>query len=308
MPEPAPRSRRIAVLRDEVSRKIAAGEVIDRRFPFRAGAAGQRHRRRAGAIDVYLESGGLSRIRRRDDGSGMDEDDLALCWKPHATSKIETEDDLLTASSLGFRGEALSSVALCSRLVMVSCGEEGGAAHRLEVHGDGWSRSRRARAAAGRWWTSPSCSSTTPPGGSSCAAPPPNRHSAVRSSLTGRQLTRPSLFDCSRKGRSGFPFSPRLRWTGLPTRTRSRSMRVFSASRRRRVKGSPCASWREPLTSGGETGSSSSASSTRGESRSSLSCRPWSSASPATCPAGGIPRLLSSSRPILPWWTSTFTR
>ena len=84
---------------------------------------------------MYLEAGGLARIRVVDDGAGMSEEDLSLCWQPHATSKIETEDDLLTASSLGFRGEALSSIALCSRLVMVSCNEEGAAAHRLEVLG-----------------------------------------------------------------------------------------------------------------------------------------------------------------------------
>jgi DNA mismatch repair protein MutL len=135
MPETAPRSRRIHVLRDEVSRKIAAGEVIDRPLSIVRELLDNAIDAGARAIDVYLEAGGLSSIRVVDDGAGMDEADLSLCWQPHATSKIETEDDLLTASSLGFRGEALSSIALCSRVVMVSCGEEGGPAHRLEVHG-----------------------------------------------------------------------------------------------------------------------------------------------------------------------------
>ncbi len=135
MPESRHQSRRIRILRDEVSRKIAAGEVIDRPLSVVRELLDNAIDAGARSIDVYLEAGGLSRIRVVDDGAGMVEEDLALCWQPHATSKIETEDDLLTASSLGFRGEALSSVALCSRLVMVSCSQENAAAHRLEVAG-----------------------------------------------------------------------------------------------------------------------------------------------------------------------------
>ena len=135
MPDNNLRSRRIRILRDEVSRKIAAGEVIDRPSSIVRELLDNALDAGARAIDVYLEAGGLSRIRVVDDGAGMDKEDLSLCWQPHATSKIETEDDLLTATSLGFRGEALSSVALCSRLVMVSCSQEGAAAHRLEVLG-----------------------------------------------------------------------------------------------------------------------------------------------------------------------------
>jgi DNA mismatch repair protein MutL len=118
-----------------VSRKIAAGEVIDRPSSIVRELLDNAIDAAAGSVDVYLEGGGLSRIRVVDDGEGMDAADLALCGQPHATSKIETEDDLLRTSSLGFRGEALSSIALCSRLVMVSCNEAGVPAHRLEVHG-----------------------------------------------------------------------------------------------------------------------------------------------------------------------------
>jgi len=135
MPKSNLQPRRIRILRDEVSRKIAAGEVIDRPSSIVRELLDNALDAGARAIDVYLEAGGLSRIRVVDDGAGMDKEDLSLCWQPHATSKIETEDDLLTATSLGFRGEALSSVALCSRLVMVSCSQEGAAAHRLEVLG-----------------------------------------------------------------------------------------------------------------------------------------------------------------------------
>ncbi len=135
MPDPHPPSRRIRILREEVSRKIAAGEVIDRPFSIvrelldNALDAGSR------SVDVYLEQGGLTRVRVVDDGQGMPAEDLELCWQPHATSKIETEDDLLTVSSLGFRGEALSSIALCSHLVIVSCTDAASPAERLEVRG-----------------------------------------------------------------------------------------------------------------------------------------------------------------------------
>ena len=135
MPVAHPQPRRIRILRDEVSRKIAAGEVIDRPFSIVRELLDNAIDAGAGAIDVHLEAGGLSRVRVVDDGAGMGADDLGLCWQPHATSKIETEDDLLRVSSLGFRGEALSSIAVCSRLIVVSStgGEE--PAHRVEVHG-----------------------------------------------------------------------------------------------------------------------------------------------------------------------------
>jgi len=135
MPDNNLRSRRIRILRDEVSRKIAAGEVIDRPFSIVRELLDNAIDSGARSVDVYLEGGGLTRVRVVDDGAGMGSDDLALCGQPHATSKIETEDDLLRATSLGFRGEALSSIALCSRLVMVSCGDAGEPAHRLEVQG-----------------------------------------------------------------------------------------------------------------------------------------------------------------------------
>ena len=135
MPESASRSRRIRILRDEVSRKIAAGEVIDRPFSIVRELLDNAIDAGAGAVEVFMEGGGLARIRVVDDGAGMGSEDLALCGQPHATSKIETEDDLLRATSLGFRGEALSSIALCSRLVMVSRRDDEGAAHRLEVQG-----------------------------------------------------------------------------------------------------------------------------------------------------------------------------
>ena len=135
MPETAPQSRRIHLLRDEVSRKIAAGEVIDRPFSIVRELLDNAIDAGASSIDVSLEAGGTARVRVVDDGAGMPPDDLALCWQPHATSKIESENDLLTVTSLGFRGEALSSIALCSRMVVTSSPGGSETPHRVEVHG-----------------------------------------------------------------------------------------------------------------------------------------------------------------------------
>jgi DNA mismatch repair protein MutL len=130
-----PQSRRIRILRDEVSRKIAAGEVIDRPFSIVRELLDNSIDAGASSIDVYLEAGGVSRVRVVDDGSGMDSEDIELCWQPHATSKIETENDLLTVTSLGFRGEALSSMAIAGRLELTSSPSAEAGAHRVIIRG-----------------------------------------------------------------------------------------------------------------------------------------------------------------------------
>jgi DNA mismatch repair protein MutL len=135
MSEGHPASRRIRILRDDVSRKIAAGEVIDRPFSIVRELLDNSIDAGATSIDVYIEGGGLGRVRVVDDGAGMDAEDLALCGKPHATSKIETENDLLTVTSLGFRGEALSSMAVAARLEIVSAASGQDTARRLIVRG-----------------------------------------------------------------------------------------------------------------------------------------------------------------------------
>jgi DNA mismatch repair protein MutL len=134
-----PRAR-VRILRDEVSRRIAAGEVIDRPLSIVRELLDNAIDAGATSVDVYLEEGGIGRVRVTDDGAGMDREDLSLCGQPHATSKIETEDDLLRVTSLGFRGEALSSIAAVARLEIVSRpgGGSGGSeppAHRLVARG-----------------------------------------------------------------------------------------------------------------------------------------------------------------------------
>ena len=73
-------------------------------------------------ITVEIAGGGIEKIRVNDNGSGMTKDDLFNCARPHATSKIATETDLLNLSTLGFRGEALASIAAVARLSIISGG------------------------------------------------------------------------------------------------------------------------------------------------------------------------------------------
>jgi len=124
--------RRVQVLRDAVARKIAAGEVIDRPQAVVRELLDNALDAGASRVDVRWEQGGLRSIEVADDGGGMERADLELCWLPHTTSKIVDESDLETLSSLGFRGEALASIAACSRLTVVTSRPDE-AAHKLVV-------------------------------------------------------------------------------------------------------------------------------------------------------------------------------
>jgi len=126
-------SRRIKVLRDSVARKIAAGEVIDRPQAVLRELLDNALDSGASRVEVRWEAGGLKSLEVTDDGAGMGPDDLELCWLPHTTSKIESEDDLESLTTLGFRGEALASIAACSRLSITTSNTEEGPAHRLIV-------------------------------------------------------------------------------------------------------------------------------------------------------------------------------
>lgn len=113
-------TRPIRELSGEVARKIAAGEVIDRPAAVIRELIDNAIDAGATQIDVEIISGGIESIRVRDDGCGMTKEDLAVCTHTHTTSKIITEDDLLSLSTLGFRGEALSSIHAVSRLEIIS--------------------------------------------------------------------------------------------------------------------------------------------------------------------------------------------
>jgi DNA mismatch repair protein MutL len=111
---------RIRVLPEKLANQIAAGEVVQR--PASALKELIENSLDAGArtIRIDLETGGARRIRVRDDGSGMGRDDAILAFERHATSKIASEDDLHRVETLGFRGEALPSIAAVSKVVLTT--------------------------------------------------------------------------------------------------------------------------------------------------------------------------------------------
>ncbi|WP_082234121.1 DNA mismatch repair endonuclease MutL [Halobacillus massiliensis] len=124
----------IQLMPDHLANKIAAGEVVERPASVvkelleNSIDAGSR------SITIELQEAGLQRIRIVDNGRGMDEEDAVLSFSRHATSKIKGEEDLFHVRTLGFRGEALASIAAVSRLTLkTSPGETAGI--KLELEG-----------------------------------------------------------------------------------------------------------------------------------------------------------------------------
>jgi len=124
---------KIRVLPEVLANKIAAGEIVERPASVvkelleNSIDAGSR------AVQVYVESGGKKLIRVLDDGEGMIQDDAILAFEHHSTSKLRTADDLSAIATLGFRGEALPSIASVSHLTLKTRQCDAGAAAGTEV-------------------------------------------------------------------------------------------------------------------------------------------------------------------------------
>ncbi|WP_425918343.1 DNA mismatch repair endonuclease MutL [Acinetobacter sp. TSRC1-2] len=127
--------RRIHTLNPALANQIAAGEVIER--PASVVKELLENSIDAGATELIIrvEQGGSTLIEIIDNGHGVHPDDLALAVMRHATSKIQTADDLQAIVSLGFRGEALASIAAVSRLTLTSSQNDEGIGYQVEVNG-----------------------------------------------------------------------------------------------------------------------------------------------------------------------------
>ncbi|AXC13667.1 DNA mismatch repair protein MutL [Acidisarcina polymorpha] len=126
---------RIHILTDQVANQIAAGEVVDR--PASVVKELLENSLDAGAtrIRIDVEAGGRKLIRMADNGHGMGRDDALLAFERHATSKIRSSEDLLSIATLGFRGEALPSIASISRLDLTTRMAEESTGTAIEIAG-----------------------------------------------------------------------------------------------------------------------------------------------------------------------------
>jgi len=126
---------KIRVLADHVANQIAAGEVVER--PASVAKELVENSIDAGAtrITIEIEAGGRRLLKISDDGEGMVRDDAILAFERHATSKIRETDDLAAIGTLGFRGEALASIASVAKVELTTCIEGANAATRLTIDG-----------------------------------------------------------------------------------------------------------------------------------------------------------------------------
>ena len=125
--------RNINQLSSRVAARIAAGEVIERPESILRELLDNALDAGADEIVIEIENGGIDRVKVSDNGKGITRDDLAVIATRHATSKIEKEDDLYNIKTLGFRGEALYSIASVTRLSITSFDRDEGSGNRIVI-------------------------------------------------------------------------------------------------------------------------------------------------------------------------------
>jgi DNA mismatch repair protein MutL len=128
-------STKIIVLPDDVANHIAAGEVIERPASVVKELVENSLDADATHIDIEIGIGGKSYIRVNDNGHGMSREDACLAFERHATSKIVSTADLVSISTLGFRGEALPSIASVSKLKLLTRPSDSLVGTRIDIHG-----------------------------------------------------------------------------------------------------------------------------------------------------------------------------
>ena len=129
--------KRINILSEDTANKIAAGEVVERPSSVVKELVENSIDANAKNILIEVEEGGISLIRVIDDGDGIYKDDMTKAFLPHATSKIKESEDIYNMSTLGFRGEALPSIASVSKVNLKSKQEESGFGYEISIEGGG---------------------------------------------------------------------------------------------------------------------------------------------------------------------------
>ena len=124
---------RIRLLPEQVANQIAAGEVVERPASVVKELVENSLDAGAARITVEIQAGGRSLVRVTDDGFGMSRDDALLCLERHATSKIRRAEDLSSIATMGFRGEALPSIASVSRFTLTTREREDGSPEATQI-------------------------------------------------------------------------------------------------------------------------------------------------------------------------------